>query len=364
MASVKNEKTKRSTWFASACSIWFSDPPLTNSNFMLLFLAPALAPCNQNYRKKAQEGGSLRTGRPKKEEQVTDATVATWQNELLKRYIKQLEALKDSEELDVDGSIPARRARVLADKLSKDEAILSENDKNFCSKPENNKEERFLKLFSNAKHLQKSATNVMKTVAGLYSQIAAIVYKDIEESRVQFVITKMEEQIREKTPTICLPAATDKNEYLGWLMCALLLLEAWENCKSTETGRLLNVLLGLDLKPEDSEVSSKPARSVKRNVLLEIPLLQNLCVMALRSEMSLEEMRSYFGMLQRIHRTAPYCICPDMLLPFIKKLEDMYGKQVMPGIGSTDQFIKLITELSQMRNACEEMLKFQQGLNG
>jgi len=270
MAKKKSESSAQGYWFDIVSGICFSDPLLDYTNFMLLYLAPATVTCGKNYGKTT----GRTAGRAKKGEEIKKDKLVLRQKEFLNFYTETLK------EISVDDSIksPADRAKELVEKLTAPRFFVAE-DKEYGAKPENCTEDRYLGMFTNVMHAgNRNAKKVMDEVVTIYASIAGIVYEHTEKKQLSFIIDTLQTQILAAFPELRIQEHEDEMTHLGWLMCTMLLLQAWKKDSTEPDCALMNGLLGLEL-----EAAEKVVQPQKRNIALEIPMFRNLCMAALRS---------------------------------------------------------------------------------
>jgi len=348
-ANTSRVDTRTPHWFNRINGICFPKTPLTITDLLHLLLAPMCAPCRNGYGSSKGKSGRAKTG-------INPAnTIAKNQSGLIAEYIEYLES--PSLPQGTDRSNPTAVAQVLAQELVR-VVIPTNKDANYSGKADRCTSDHFLSFFSGAIYLaDKDASGMMDLAVTMYAEIAKQLYTNAPGEMVAWIRDKLSATVLELCPRLSFPDFSDPHRELGWKICVMLLLSAWQDKPTADATALVNVLLGTEM-PEVA-FSDAPVAPTG-TVTLDMGPFRTVLAAAMRSELDLREIRACFAILTALHQSSPSFPPPALVQGFLERISSLFA-QKRDALDDDDRYDTLAAEMAELRSIRKECEKFLPG---
>lgn len=286
MPKKKDDGTSAARWFSRVNEVCF-DKKMPTTQLLYLFMVPMCAPNNNNYGRKKSE---IKSGRASHSEQKPADVIAREQWELLNTWIDCLE------DYSLDGEGELDRAKNLANDLTR---RMKTWETNFCRKPDNITEQRYLSIFCNAYCLEvKTEKDVFTRVVDFYERIVTLIYADTPAVQLRKKADAFAKEMTEQHPEMMIPEQASLHRELAWLICAYLTLAAAKKKPDDDTNMLVGRMLEIDDFSQCPDVASPPPGDRMTVSRMAIRLM---CEEALQSDTTPAKIVNLYSALMEIY---------------------------------------------------------------
>lgn len=287
MGTSKNTKQ----WYIPVLNVLnacFDEPAkIKEANFYRLFAAAMCNPARDNYkhppRPKSETGAKTEHRSPL---QIWNEQIA-----LLRACARAVE------QADISGDTIKRRVLSMQDVLLKTDALQLTCEQEFAGKNENYDPDLYLSFFLRPMQqlCEYTVEAAFQEVLAFYTCILTKIF-ETQPNVLDMALERMKGLLAHMDLDCTIPECTSVQKEAAWHLIALLILYASNSHPDIDCKELKISLLGI-IPPEESATRSIPTLT---NITLSADQFYTLCAAALRTDLSLDELRTVYKLLEQI----------------------------------------------------------------